>query len=218
MLLNILGRGYSAAELIVTLLTYALALIIALTMHEYAHAWMALKQGDPSAKMAGRLTINPARHFDPLGLLCMLLVGFGWAKPVPVNPFNYRNFRRGNFLVSIAGITVNFILGILFSLGFYLFAAYGDPTSIWAFMGYSFFLYGMLFNFIFMVFNLLPIPPLDGYNMLVSVTKPNNGFMKFMRENGFVFLILVILFAGYVVTPIAGFISDIFVKFWGLMF
>ena len=87
--------------------------ILALSLHEYAHGWMANRCGDPTAKMMGRLTINPLKHLDPLGTVLMLLVGFGWAKPVPVNPRNYRNFRRDDLKVSLAGVTMNLIMFLL---------------------------------------------------------------------------------------------------------
>ncbi|MBE5811209.1 MAG: site-2 protease family protein [Clostridiales bacterium] len=93
-------------------------ILFSLILHECAHGYVALKCGDPTAKMLGRLSLNPARHLDPLGTLCMFVLGFGWAKPVPVNPRNFRDFRRDDFFVSIAGITVNltiFIAAVLLS-------------------------------------------------------------------------------------------------------
>ena len=93
-------------------------ILFSLILHECAHGYVALKCGDPTAKMLGRLSLNPARHLDPLGTLCMFVLGFGWAKPVPVNPRNFRDFRRDDFFVSIAGITVNltiFIVSVLLS-------------------------------------------------------------------------------------------------------
>ena len=95
----------------------AAAVLISLILHECAHGYMALRCGDPTAKMMGRLSLNPARHLDPIGTASMLLFGFGWAKPVPVNPRNFRgDYRRDDFLVAIAGIVVNFCLFLLFSL------------------------------------------------------------------------------------------------------
>lgn len=91
-------------------------ILISLILHECAHGYVALKCGDPTAKMLGRLSLNPARHLHPLGTLCMFLFGFGWAKPVPVNPRNFRDYRRDDFLVSIAGITVNLTIFIAATL------------------------------------------------------------------------------------------------------
>ena len=93
-------------------------ILLSLILHECAHGYVALKCGDPTAKMLGRLSLNPARHLDPVGTMCMFLLGFGWAKPVPVNPRNFRNYRRDDFLVSIAGVAVNltiFAVCVLFS-------------------------------------------------------------------------------------------------------
>ena len=95
--------------------------ILALSAHEFAHAWVANRCGDPTAKMMGRMTVNPLKHLDPLGTVLMLVVGFGWAKPVPVNPRNYRDYRRDDLKVSVAGVTMNlmmFVLGNVLMLAF----------------------------------------------------------------------------------------------------
>jgi len=171
--------------------------ILALSLHEFAHAWMAHRCGDDTAKMMGRLTINPLKHLDPLGTILMLVVGFGWAKPVPVNPRNYRNYRRDDLLVSVAGVTMNlimFIVGNLLMLAFLVAAIKrsADPTTaqylprlferygyynvaIWqaeeSFGEIAGYLFQMLYyfivtNLVLCIFNLLPIPPLDGYHVL----------------------------------------------------
>ena len=98
---------------IIYLIYFTVSLLGTLVLHEYAHAFIAYKCGDPTAKMLGRLTLNPAKHLDPLGTLSMVLLGFGWAKPVPINPRNFKNRVQDDFLVSIAGITVNFTLFII---------------------------------------------------------------------------------------------------------
>ena len=98
---------------IIYVVYYAAAVLAALILHELGHAYAAYRCGDPTAKMLGRLSLNPARHLDPIGTACMVLLGFGWAKPVPVNPRNFSNYRRDDFLVSVAGITVNFTLFLL---------------------------------------------------------------------------------------------------------
>ncbi len=172
------------------------AILIALILHECAHGYVAYKCGDPTAKMLGRLSLNPLKHLDPLGTAMMLLAGIGWAKPVPVNPRNYRNYRRDDLLVSLAGITMNLILCLLFSLicqiflavlfanlpaGYYAassvkrtwfeyFFAMGEDVSVYWGEGWGI-LYQVLSrvavtNLSLAVFNLLPIPPLDGYHVL----------------------------------------------------
>ena len=170
--------------------------ILALSLHEYAHGWVANRCGDPTAKMMGRLTVNPLKHLDPLGTLLMLLVGFGWARPVPVNPRNYRNYRKDDLKVSLAGVTMNlimFVVGLILmfiflavairrdssgSAGylpalfrqydFYNVAIFQVTQSFGDIAGYA---YQMLYyfavtNLVLCVFNLLPVPPLDGYHVL----------------------------------------------------
>lgn len=227
MIFDILQGGYSTVEVLIILTAFALAIVVAITFHEYAHALAASKAGDFTAKRAGRLTLNPGAHFEPLGLVCFLLAGIGWAKPVPVNPFNYRNFKRGNFWVSISGILTNVVLGFLSSLGFYLFVKFDLlvilPSGLWRadnilLLGIgSFFMLCMLVNLSLAVFNLLPVPPLDGYNLLVSFTKPTNRFMKFMRENGMIMLLLFVVFGGFIIFAVRGFLVDAFLSFWGLI-
>ena len=101
---------------VIALLYRVPAVLIALTLHELAHGYVALRCGDPTAQMLGRLTFNPLRHLDPIGTLFMFLFGFGWARPVPVNPRNFKRFRRDDFLVSAAGVTVNFLLPLKMSV------------------------------------------------------------------------------------------------------
>ena len=98
------------------ILTMIVSYVMSLVLHECAHGWMALRCGDPTAKMLGRLSLNPLRHLDPVGTICIFFFGFGWAKPVPVNPRNFENYRRDDFLVSIAGIVTNLSIFIICSL------------------------------------------------------------------------------------------------------
>ncbi len=140
------------------------AILISLILHECAHGYVAYRCGDPTAKMLGRLSLNPARHLDPVGTLCMVVFGIGWAKPVPVNPRNFRNVRRDDFLVSIAGILMNltlFLLSTALLVGMFPHVN-SDPVAA-------------VYNFVYMlssinlslaIFNLLPIPPLDGYHLV----------------------------------------------------
>jgi Zn-dependent protease len=215
---DILGWGFSGPEITIVLVAFALAIVIAITCHEYAHGFAALRNGDPTAKMAGRLTFNPAKHFEPLGLLCFLFAGIGWAKPVPVNPYNYRNFKKANFWVSISGVLVNIVLGFIFSFGYFMADKYGwaDSGNLALFGLYYAFMFCMLINLSLAVFNLLPIPPLDGYNLLVSFTKPDNKFMQFMRQNAMIVLIVFVLFGGFIIFTVRGYLESAFLAFWGL--
>ena len=191
---------------IITLLYVAVCILFSLIIHECAHGYVALKCGDPTAKWMGRLTLNPRKHLDPLGTICMVFMRIGWAKPVPINPRNFRNYRRDYILVSIAGIVVNLLVCILsliisailakFIWGNEMVAYFrqeGDkqllinvyegvfPNRIYAgeFAGLAqyaeipwlmyvqrLFLMLAQMNLGLAVFNLLPVPPLDGYRVL----------------------------------------------------
>jgi len=192
-----------------------IVVLFSLILHECAHGWMALRCGDPTAKMLGRLSLNPARHLDPIGTIFMFLFGFGWAKPVPVNPRNFENFRRDDFLVSIAGIVTNMTLFVFCSLAAVILnlfiwnadwlpvldALYGGASSAELLVNVftpagtdaiaNYIAYGISFdwlssfaarpwllyvqrfllmmadvNLTLAIFNLLPIPPLDGYHLV----------------------------------------------------
>lgn len=131
-----------------------IAILLAITVHEFAHAWTATVLGDPTAKMEGRLSLNPLVHLDPFGTIMLLLVHFGWGKPVPYNPYYLKNPRLGSLLIALAGPFSNFLLALIFSIPL----KYVSPDSIFV----QFFLVVVFINLGLMVFNLLPIPPLDG--------------------------------------------------------
>lgn len=209
---------------IITILYQIPAVLIALTLHELAHGYVALKCGDPTAQMLGRLSFNPMKHLDPVGTLFMFLFGFGWARAVPVNPRNFKNFRRDDFLVSIAGVVVNFCLFVFSMLVMTLIHRFMWKEELWAmgeylplithrdflsFQGVNFyftysgeglvamemaaeggvyvddainhlampwlmylqrfFMHFSLVNLGLCIFNLLPIPPLDGYHVVNDI-------------------------------------------------
>lgn len=196
------GEGISA---ILESILYTLpAVLIALTFHEFAHAYVAYKNGDPTARNLGRMTLNPLAHLDVWGFVCMLLVGFGWAKPVPVNPNNYRNYKKGELTVSLAGVTMNLIIGIIGALAsaitFYVATNNGYYSdNIVNGIGaagkiYYIFRYLCKINCALMVFNLIPIYPLDGYHvfevLLGRVISP--GVFEFLRKYGQMILLIVI--------------------------
>jgi Zn-dependent protease len=134
------------------------SILIASTVHEYAHAWAATKLGDLTAKVNGRLTLNPLSHIDPIGALSMLIFRFGWSKPVPINEYNFENRERDTALVSLAGPASNVILLLFTALINYLV----KPTGLL----HTFIMTFAVINTVLAVFNLLPIPPLDGHKIV----------------------------------------------------
>ncbi len=197
--------------LLLMLLFFAVAVVSALVFHEYAHGFMAVKCGDMSPKFAGRLTLNPAKHLDPVGTLFFVLVGFGWANPVPINPNNFHNRKKGLFLVSIAGVVTNLIIAFISSFFFVLCVVNG--VMVWS----TLFQFIMLINIAFAVFNLIPIPPLDGFNVIVAIA-PNSRFVRFMRENSMmmVILLLLVLQVTNVLGIMQSFLNGLFLDFWQL--
>lgn len=141
-------------------------LLISLALHEWGHAVSALWMGDPTARDQGRVTLNPLKHLDPIGSLLILLVGFGWAKPVPIYPPNFRQYRLGLFVVSIAGILINLLIATVLALAVRALLASG-PSGLVLVIAQAALLAASI-NLTLAVFNLLPIPPLDGSKILQS--------------------------------------------------
>ncbi len=143
-----------------------IALLLSLILHELGHGFVALKCGDPTAKMMGRLSLDPRKHLDPIGAVCMFFLGIGWAKPVPINPYNFRHRDRDLILVSFAGIFVNLVL-FLVTLFLYIFSLRWNGTVI----GYVrlFLNFMFSFNISLAVFNLVPVPPLDGFRLVNQI-------------------------------------------------
>ena len=201
--------GSSITSMAATLL----AVLLAITLHELAHGYVAYCLGDNTAKAAGRLTLNPLAHLDPIGALMMLIAGFGWAKPVPVNPFFFKGNRTtGMMLVSLAGPLVNLVVAYI------AYAVYVAGLGFYTvpFMN-QFLNYCIILNVFLAVFNLIPIPPLDGSKILAGFLPKQTAFkfLTTMERYGFVILMVLILFniTDMIIQPIAYGI----LKFYGWM-
>lgn len=198
----------SLSEILIEVIIRIPAVILAICCHESAHAWVAYKCGDPTAKMMGRISMNPARHFDLLGMLSMLLVGFGWAKPVGINPMNFRKMKRDTVLVSLAGPVSNLIMAAAAMLLYFIvgivpsFFTLGDiGYKILGIAMQMIYMIGLL-NVSLMVFNLIPIPPLDGSKVLTSFLPVKwYNFVLTYERYGFIIL-FVLLMTGLLDMPI----------------
>ena len=157
-------------QTIITKLLTLPGIILGLSLHEFAHAWMSDRLGDPTPRRQGRLTINPLAHIDPLGFVALLLVGFGWGKPVMIDPSYYKHRRRDEFLVAIAGVTMNLIIAVILSFpARALFRMYYTSSSPLVENIFYIVYYAVSINICLMVFNLIPCPPLDGWNIVTQI-------------------------------------------------
>ncbi|WP_298593099.1 site-2 protease family protein [uncultured Mitsuokella sp.] len=184
-------------------------LIIAMVIHEYAHARTADALGDFTPRMMGRITLNPRAHVDPIGLIMLFLVRFGWAKPVMINPNNFKNPRRDDILVSLAGPAANLVLAFLALSLFVLLGRMGEMTSPGVYLVLKLII---VYNINFAIFNMIPLPPLDGSHILRQILPQKYGY-RFAALERYSFLILIIL----VMTPV---LSLIFIPLqnlvWGI--
>lgn len=181
----------------IEILAGIVAVIFIFAPHEFAHAFVAYKCGDATAKMEGRLSLNPLKHLDPAGFLLCALTGFGWAKPVPINPMNFRKYRSGLFLTAIAGVAVNYIIAFLAYPLFLVVFLYAHPATEVAYyatmFGYLSFGYIFLYGLSVVVFNLLPLNPLDGFRVVESLTREINPVRRFLKNYGKYILIALVL-------------------------
>lgn len=183
-------------------------MLLSLTFHEWGHAYAAHRCGDDNARNCGRMTMNPLRHIDPIGFVMILLVGFGWAKPVPVNSRNFRNYKKGEAIVSLAGVVMNLLLAILFAgLFVVVVRMYLKGTYSWLENGLALkvVMYGVALNLVLMLFNLLPVYPLDGYHifeLLFARRLPMKVFLFLRRYGQFILIAVLLMFRLFKISPI----------------
>ena len=222
-----LFRLFNSSDLVFGLsliFAFVLAVAIAITFHEFLHAYAAYKNGDPTAKFAGRMTLNPLAHIDPVGILMLAIFGFGWAKPVPVNQYNFTNGRKSEVWVAIAGVLGNLFLGVcsafLYIICLKFIPGFGAGVSGVLSVLELFLYYSMSINFVLAFFNLLPIYPLDGFKIVESTTSPNNGYVSFMKQYSLPVVLVLILLGGIEIylSYTAYVVQDYVLLFWNWLF
>ena len=200
--------GVFNLENIITIVLTVVCALISITLHEFAHGFAAYKLGDDTAKIYGRLSLNPMKHLDPLGALCLILFRFGWAKPVPINSYNFKNKKAGIIIVSLAGPLSNLLLAFLSRVLLFVSVNSFQSEALW-------YLYEFLNRLTFLnlglcIFNLIPIPPLDGSKILAMFLKGGKAY-RFLSIEKYSSLILLVLFFAPVISDFFSKILSFFV-------
>ena len=185
------------ADAILTKILMLPGIIIGLSFHEFAHAWVSDRLGDPTPRRQGRVTINPLAHIDWIGFLALVLVGFGWGKPVQIDPGYYKHRRRDEFLVGIAGVTMNLLIAVLFSIParFIVKSFSGAAVSDLVYNIYLMIFYIVSVNIVLMIFNLIPCPPLDGWGLITQIFRLDRySWWYKVYQNGTWILLALIVF------------------------
>lgn len=200
-------------EAILSLLLTLPIMLLALSLHETAHGWVAWRCGDPTARNLGRLTLNPLKHLDPMGLIFLMVFGYGWAKPVPINTRYFRKPKRDMALTAAAGPAANLLLGLVNAVLFGIFwglslaqSALGAAGTLVIFLSVlsETFFYAAAINFMFMLFNLIPVPPFDGSRIALAFLpeKLYFGIMRYERQIMIVLLIAMLVLSRFGYSPI----------------
>ena len=190
-------------------------IVIGLAFHEYAHAKVAYKLGDPTPKMQGRVTANPLAHIDPLGFAALIFVGFGWGVPVQINPANFKKRRRDELLVSVAGVAMNLLIAVVFSLVARLILVVGGYEFIATTFGYALWTVVndvIVINLALMIFNLIPCPPLDGFSIISEIfnIKHTNFYWTLYRYGDWILVGLIVFgVTSMILTPCLYFLYDL---------
>ena len=204
----------SFMPVIAAALSAAFLVFVVIPIHEFAHAWMAVKMGDNTPKLAGGLTLNPMAHIDPVGAVLIALIGFGWGKPTPINPNNFKNRKAGVALTSAAGPISNLLMGWLF---IFLAVAFNHISALnntnLGLILYLFFYYAGEISVYLAVLNLLPVPPFDGYGILEAFLPRKAIFWIQSHQSMISIILIVLLFANILSWPLT-WLSNYVLKFF----
>lgn len=210
---NMLSSTQSIGQWFIDQILMLPGIVIGLTFHEAAHGYVSHWLGDPTPKLQGRLSLNPIRHIDPIGFLALFFAGFGWGRPVQIDPSYYKHRRVDEILVSIAGVVMNFVIAALSAgsikllinhTGGYIYGA----SEILFYVLY----YMMTINLVLMIFNLLPVPPLDGFGIITQIFNLQKyNWYYAVYNNGFYILMVLIIFkvTSKILTPMVGFFINL---------
>ena len=195
-------------------------IIIGLSLHEFGHAVVAYKLGDNTPKFQGRVTINPMAHIDWMGLAALFFCGFGWGQPVQINPYNFKHRRRDELFVSLAGVVMNLLVAALFVIIAKVFViATGGALNTTLTEGIWWIIYyAIQINFVLMIFNLIPCPPLDGFNIIAQIVGFGNTetYWRIYNYGSWLLIIIIVLgIAGMIISPCVSFLMNIV---WGILF
>lgn len=196
---------------IIAVLSRCFVVFCCLPIHELAHGLMAYALGDRTAKNQNRLSLNPFAHLNPIGTVMIFLFGIGYANPVPINPRNFKNQKSGMALTALAGPAANLLMGFISVWGYFIFANFSNNSQIMLAVA-TFFLYAAQINVMLAVFNLLPIPPLDG-SKIVAAALPDKIYYKYMMYERYIMIgLMVLLFTGVLNTPIS-YLTNLLMRF-----
>ena len=210
---NMLNSNQSVGDWLMDQLLILPAIVVGLTFHEAAHGYASYWLGDPTPKLQGRLSLNPIRHIDPIGFVALFFCGFGWGQPVQIDSSYYKNTRRGELIVSLAGVATNLVIAAISA--FAIKSLYGQgvvdidllPQTLFDILYYM-----IVINLSLMVFNLLPVPPLDGFGVVTQIfnLRRHDWYWK-IYDNGFLILMLLIVFniTDMILSPAVGFFIEI---------
>lgn len=224
MLYSLLHGSLSIEGAIMQILAVSMIVFLVMPLHEFAHGFIAYKLGDNTAKNMGRLRFSPAAHIDPIGALMILLVGFGWAKPVPVNPRNFKNPKVGMAITSLAGPVSNILAAVVGAIFYYvniLLAVKGVAPSIVFDLLYYFLSYFISVNISLAVFNLIPLPPLDGSKILFAFLPDKIVYKIYQYERQLNSILIFLIAFGALTGPLSllqGLLSDFIMSIVGLIF